>query len=205
MRSAWIVVLAIACAGCSAELGGGGLVEVRSGNATGYTRIATSTRIGTPMNEKGLLIGGSLESRLEQRAEACTTKGLACAYNRDNGGTRWLGGVMVGYGKGPAMLDRRVGYEIYGEGGTPFRNGFFSNGSFYAGIGASIPILLGPIRSVDDLNESTWILTRRVEVVPQARFRVHVDDPGASAVPTIVRTDLTLGVSFRMRLMTDIF
>jgi hypothetical protein len=166
-----------------AALGG---LEAHSARFVATGRLALSTKLGTPLNDDGLLLGASLESRGEVDL-----------------GSRWESGVMLGWGSGPAAIGGRVGFEAYGEFGTPLYATLFRRGDLYAGAALSVPIHFGSPRHVVDLNESTWVLTRRFEIVPLLRTRLHRDRTVAGA--TLWRTDLSLGVSLRLRMFSDLF
>ena len=171
---------------CGADLGGGLGIEAKTGHAVGFGRAAASTKLGTPLNDHGFLIGASLESRTEAEP-----------------GVRYDAGVMLGWGTGPATLGGKWGFESYAEGGTPIRGGFFRNWDWFAGGAVAAPFHFGAPRQVTDLNSSTWFANDRLEFVPMARFRVHGDHPEGGA--TLTRVDLQLGVAFRLRVLSDLF
>ncbi|MBN9161135.1 MAG: hypothetical protein BGO98_18520 [Myxococcales bacterium 68-20] len=178
---------AMMCAtGCAFDLGGAVGIETQTAHAVGYGRAAVSTRIGSPLNERGFLLGAALESRSE------TDKGA-----------RWLAGAMFGWGLGPSSIGGGpVGFDIYGEVGTPLRSTLVANGDHYLGIGVDTPIRLQARRNIEDLNESTWLLLRRFEIVPFTRFRVHHDFGGPAFD---ARPDVSGGAAIRMRTLNDLF
>jgi hypothetical protein len=53
------------------------------------------------------------------------------------------------------------------------------------------------------LNDSTWILVRRLELVPVARVRLYTDDPFGGN--TVARADVTFGLAVRLRVFSDLF
>jgi hypothetical protein len=174
---------------CSADLGGGAGIEARTGHALGFGRIAASTKIGpsgAPLNQRGVLVGTSLEARAEQSR-----------------GSRWDLGLMMGWGFGPAEVDGKLGFEAFGEVGTPVRATLVENGDFYLGAGTALTIPLNTARDAADLNRSTWILKRRFELMPELQSRFHFDHPNGGDL--IVRTDVEAGISFRLRVFSDLF
>lgn len=177
--------LTLGVVGCGADLGGGGGVEARSGNAVGYGRLAASTKLGTPLSDRGFLVGASLESRAEQTV-----------------GARYDTGVMLGWGSGPAAIGGHWGFETYGEIGTPVQSGFFRNGNFFTGATVATPYHFGAPRHVMDLNDGTWIATSRLELVPMLRGRVHFDFSNGGDLDT--KVDLTAGVALRLRIFSDL-
>jgi hypothetical protein len=188
VRRLAIVLLALTAA-CGAELGGGaGVVASKTGagDAMGFGRVAASTKLGTPINDHGVLVGTTLENRMEQ-----------------NTGSRWTAGIILGYGAGPSAIEGTFGWEAYAELGTPIRETIFRRLDHYSGIAFAVPIRLGSPRRVTDLNTSTWVLTRRFEIVPLVRARFNVDHPDNE--DAVLRVDLAAGVTFRLRIFTDLF
>jgi hypothetical protein len=177
----WLLLLM----GCGADLAIGGGPEARTGHAVAFGRVAVATKLGTPTNDHGFMLGMALESRGEQSV-----------------GSRWDSGVIVGWGTGPAAIDGRIGREAYGEFGTPLRGTLWDRGAFYTGAVLAMPIHFGSPRQVIDLNQSTWILRQRFELVPLLRVRFHVDPPVGPHAN--LRTDLALGVAFRLRAFSDL-
>lgn len=180
MRAAALLVVALLPA-CAADLGGGAGAAVPSGNAVGIGRIAASTRLGTPLNDHGVLVGVSVESRGEA-----------------NVGSRFSTGVSLGYGNGPPLIGRVVGWEVFGDFGTPLRGKLFPDGDFYAGATVALPFRLDPARPLREINDATWIVMRRFELVPFVRTRVHVDHDADEVV------EIAGGASLRLRLLTDL-
>ena len=178
-------VLSASLVGCGAELGGGVGVEARSGHAVGYGRAAASTRLGTPLNDHGFLVGGSLESRAEQQV-----------------GARYDAGVMLGWGTGPAAIGGKWGFEAYGEFGTPLQSAIFRDGNCFFGAALGAPYHLAKPREVKDLNDSLWIATTFVELVPMMRVRLHIDHPGGGDPTT--KIDLSAGLALRLRVLSDL-
>jgi hypothetical protein len=164
-------------------------VEAHSGNAIGFGRVAASTKVplsGGVMNEKGLLVGGWVESRAQQ-----------------NVGSRWDAGLMLGWGENPAEIDGEMGWELYAEFGTPLHETLFRNGSLVGGLALGLPIPIGARRHAMDLNEATWFAVRRFELVPLARARVYADfsDP----VDATAKLDVGAGLTLRLRTFSDLF
>jgi hypothetical protein len=176
-------VIALALTGCAADLGAGVGAIVPSGNAVGIGRLAVSTRVSDPLNSSGFLVGGSVETRGEA-----------------NVGARFSAGLSVGYGDGPPLLGSRVGWELFADFGTPLEGKLFGNTRFYAGATGALPIRLDAGRPLRDLNDSTWIVKRRIEVVPFLRGRVHYET-GVGTPPT----EIAGGVSLRLRWFSDLF
>jgi hypothetical protein len=181
-----VVLLAAAGLGCAADLGGGGGIEARTAHAVGFGRAAASTKVGTPLNNDGILIGSSLESRTEAKL-----------------GARYDVGLMLGWGTGPAAIGGKWGFEAYLEGGTPIRGGFFRDGDWFLGGTVAAPFHMGSPRQVQELNGSTWFATSRLEVVPMLRLRRHRDHP--EDADALTRVDVELGLVFRLRVLSDLF
>jgi hypothetical protein len=177
--------LAAITTGCAADLGGGGGVEVRSAHAVGFGRAAASTKLGSPLNDHGFLIGGSLESRAEA-----------------NVGARYDAGIMLGWGTGPSAIGGNFGFETYVEAGTPIQSAIFRDGNFFAGAAVGMPVYFAKPRRVVDLNDSVSISATHLEFVPMLRARVHVDFPGGG--DAVTKCDITGGVSLRLRFMSDL-
>jgi hypothetical protein len=179
---------------CGTDLGIGGGAKT-SGNIVGFGRLAASTRLSPPwnpngpMNERGPLVGIDLEDRAEQ-----------------NIGSRWQAGVFAGWGAGPAPFGeafaQRFGWEAYGEFGFPLHSTLFASTDLYAGVGLAAPFRLDATRKVSDLNETTWVLKRRVELVPLFRTRYLFGPPAQNHFH---RLEITGGLAFRFRLETDLF
>jgi hypothetical protein len=156
-----------------------------SGHFVHTGRIAASTRLGDPVNQEGVLLGVELGSRAEAKV-----------------GARWEGGLMLGWGSGPAALGGRVGLEAFGELGTPLRSTLLAHGDFYAGAALGVPLYLGSARQVQDLNRSTAFVTRRFELMPMLRTRVQ---RGHAAAGHTVDLDVSLGLMMRLRMISDLF
>ncbi|HEU4408169.1 MAG TPA: hypothetical protein VFS43_23100 [Polyangiaceae bacterium] len=179
--------LALLSAGCAADLGGGAGAEVARGHVLGFGRVAASTRLGSPLNDHGLLVGAAVESRAEAP-----------------GGSRFTGGVLVGAGYGPESIGgSRWGLEGFAEAGTPLRSTLFRGGDFYAGVGVNRPLRLFEARQIAELNDSTWVLMTRFELVPMGRYRLHVDHPGPGGAR--LRHDVGVGLALRLRTFSDLF
>lgn len=176
-----LIAVALVLTGCAADLGLG--AGAKAGNAVAFGRVAGLTRFGTPMNERGFLIGAALESRGEEDV-----------------GSRWSTGVMVGYGFGPPKFDGQVGLDVFGEAGIPLRGEYHDLYDSYLGFGADVPFILWPGRNVIDLNQSTFILKRRIELVPFGRARAYVQN----GVEFGDAVEWSAGFAFRFRLMTDL-
>lgn len=148
-------------------------------------RFSAQTRIGAPMNESGPLVGVAAESRSE-------------AYI----GSRFSAGIMAGYGSGPATIGGwPVGFDAFFEAGTPLGSSLFHRGAHYLGATFDVPIRFSARRNIQDLNESTWILFSRFELVPMIHTRTYADyDPHFER-----RWDVELGFAIRMRLHNDLF
>jgi hypothetical protein len=180
------VLTILGAAACGADLGGGFGFEARSARPVGYGRAAASTKLGTPLNDHGILLGGSLESRTEAKL-----------------GVRYDAGLMLGWGTGPATLGGKWGVEMYVEAGTPIHGGFFRNEDWFIGSTLAAPFHIGVPREVADLNSSTWFATNRVEFVPMARVRIHWDHPDVGE--PIRKVDLQMGAALRLRMLSDLF
>jgi hypothetical protein len=178
-----LALLAMALGGCGVDLAGG--AGAKAGNVVGFGRLAASTRFGTPLNEKGILLGMNLESRAEQDV-----------------GSRWSSGVMLGYGYGPPSFDGWWGCEGYAEFGVPLRLSYSGFDDAYAGLGLALPFNVSANRELIDLNQSSWILKPRIEIVPFGRARGYFgqDEPNFSQ-----RVEISGGLAFRFRVMTDLF
>jgi hypothetical protein len=186
--AAWLTLIATITAllGCGADLGAGGGWLPKTGHAVAFGRAAASTKLGSGMiNESGFLLGVAVESRAEEDV-----------------GSRWLMGILAGAGTGPAAIGGRWGIEGYAEAGTPLRQTLLRHGDHYVGVAVAAPFMLRRARQVADLNESTWLLKRRFELLPLVRVRMHNDH-----LPDEwhTRWEVSGGLAFRLRVMTDLF
>jgi hypothetical protein len=184
MRAARISVGALVAAllpACAADFGGGAGAVVPSGHAVGIGRLAFSTRLGTPLNDHGFLVGASVESRGEASV-----------------GSRFSTGISLGYGDGPPLIGKIVGWEAFADFGTPLRGKLFPGGAFYTGGTFALPIRIDSSRHIRELNDATSIASRRFEIVPFVRGRVHVEPEADEAV------EIVGGATLRFRLFTDI-
>lgn len=186
-------VLSLLAGGCAGDLGLGAGATIKDAHAVGVARAAGSTRI-LGAEDYGFLLGGSLENRMEM-----------------DRGSRWNMGVLAGWGYGPAALGGRMGWELFGEAGIPVRQHLLRDSDYYLGAAAALPISLERTRSLHELNNNTWILRRRVELVPQLRGRFYHegdDAPryeGESRPAPANRFEAAFLVSFRIRVKTDLF
>jgi hypothetical protein len=155
---------------------------VPTGHPVAIGRLAVSSRLGEPMNDHGFLVGASVESRAESDV-----------------GSRFSAGVSLGYGDGPPVVGRWWGWEAFADVGTPLRGKLFPGGDFYAGGTVALPIRLDSSRSIRDMNDSTWIVKRRFELVPFVRGRCHVDIGNDAPV------EFAGGFSLRFRVFSDLF
>lgn len=184
MKRVLFCSLLLCAGGCGADLGLLPGYETTRGHAVASGRMAFATKLAQPLNERGFLVGAAIETRAEQHV-----------------GARWDGGLMLGWGCGPAAIDGRMGVELYGEFGTPLHATLLSHGDLYLGAGAGMPIRIGRQRHVDDLNDATWLARRRFEIVPMVRTRWYRDhSPGARRW----RGDFAIGFNFRLRVFTDL-
>lgn len=178
-RLAFALAVSVLCTGCAADLGTGGGATFPERNAVGIGRVAVSVRLNNSKAKAGWLIGANAEGRGEA-----------------NVGSRFSMGVSAGYGSGPDLVGRRVGWELFGDFGAPLRGGFTEG--VYAGATFQLPIRLEGDRPLRDVNDSVWIFMRRIEVVPFVRTRVHVEPSADESV------EVAGGVSGRLRFMSDL-
>lgn len=177
------LVSAAALLGCGTDLGLG--AGAKHGHAVALGRLAVATKLNLPLNDRGVLIGTNLESRSEE-----------------NVGSRWSTGIMLGYGDGPSQfVGRRWGYEIYAEAGVPLRTTYRGFDDAYVGVGGSLPLSLTGSRAVTDLNRSTWLLKRSIELVPFGHARGYFGDDESNGWN---RMEYAGGLAFRFRVMSDI-
>jgi len=188
MRRPGVRHVAVACPlllGCAADFGGGMFHQVRDSHAVGAAQIAASTKIGTPLNNQGFLVGAEVRGRAE-----------------DELGSRWMAGLRAGYGQSPDPAPGKMGWELHGDFGTPLgKGGLFPDWSIYAGATFATPIWMSRRHEGSDLNTSSWFFKRAVELVPSLSARVYLDrlDDG----PTQRRTDLGVGLAVRLRAVND--
>jgi len=185
-----LVLVAVGSAtslGCGVDLGTGAGAMLKTGNGVVYGRVAGSTKpLVLPVNDRGVLFGLSLEGRAEEKV-----------------GSRFDGGVLVGFGSRPYWMWDVFGVEAYGEFGTPLRAALFSRGDHYFAAAVAAPIPLDAKRAIADMNKSTWILKRQFELVPLFRIVDHRDhDAHATFVKGL---ELSGGLSVRYRVVSDLF
>jgi hypothetical protein len=180
-----VVALALALTGCAADLGGGVARESPTGHGVVYGRVAVSTRFPPPLNVEGALFGLNVESRSEPLQ-----------------GSRFLGGVTVGYGTGPMPYSRpRCGHELYLEFGTVLGSTLFDRTALYGGLAAGLPIRLDRARDVRELNDHSFVIHRTLEVVPTLRLRGY--HANASRASDALRGEGIFTVSLRLRFVSD--
>jgi hypothetical protein len=178
---AWLALtFAATLPACAADLGTGGGATFPEKHALGIGRLAVSTRVFGPSTNSGWLIGLSTEARAEAHV-----------------GSRFSVGVSAGYGSGPDLIGSRLGWEAFADVGTPLRGGLFTEGG-YAGATLQLPIRLSDDRPAQDINDSIWIVTRRFELVPFLRTRVHIEPHADES------TEIVGGVSGRFRVFSDL-
>jgi hypothetical protein len=179
------IVLSLGGVGCAGDLGVGGGAMTQTGHAVAFGRSSLSTRIGgVPMGDHGVLVGLAVEGRGEERV-----------------GSRFEAGILLGGGTSPYAIGDSLGFEGYGEFGTPLRGTLFDHGDKYYGAGVGFPIPLNRRRDVARVNDSLWILKYRLEVVPFARthlYDLHDDGLGLAV-------EVSGGLAFRYRLVSDLF
>jgi hypothetical protein len=173
--------------GCGIDLGAGVARQLSDPHMVGSGHVAASTKLGSPFNTRGLLVGAELQGRAEQ--------GL---------GARWTTGLRVGYGQSPSPVPGSFGWEVFADAGTPFGNGgLFPNGDYYLGGTALGSFWVSGRHQGSDLNRSSWFFQRALELAPYANLRVHVDHIGDA--PGKARPDLGVGLVLRLRMVSDYF
>lgn len=146
-------------------------------------QAAGSTVLG---KERGVLLGGEIESRTEYRI-----------------GARWTAGTWLGY----AWLPRRErwarGFEIHGDFGTRFEDGaLFAQGNYYAGSTAALVLWASERHDAFDADATPWMLVRALEVVAGGRTRCNVDDRAGGDWGS--RCDVGVSLSLRLRVVSDL-
>jgi len=187
-----ILLFALLSSGCGVELGAHGgaawtskTESARSPNLTFSNRVAATTVLDP---DHGPLLGAELEGRTEREV-----------------GGRWTVGLLAGYALVPRRRTASVGFEGYVNGGSRIEDAsLFNHGQFYAGGGFALPIWLAGSHEGADLNASTWIAKRAVELVPYARVRFY-DDRFESDGSRHLRSEVVLGVAIRARWVSDLF
>jgi hypothetical protein len=184
-RHALLGLLALTTAGCGVDLGSGLFRQVNDAHWVGTGHLAASTKLGAPLNDRGILIGAELQGRAEEGV-----------------GARWTGGLRAGYGRSSEPVPGSFGWELFADFGTPLgEGGLFPRWSSYAGATAAGTIWLSRRHEDADLNASSWFLKRAIELVPYLRGRAHFDHFDASPMKT--RLDVGGGVVLRLRVMND--
>lgn len=180
------LLLSLCSAGCGLDLGFAGGRTFPQKAWSGSTHVAVSTKASSPLNSQGLLVGAEAEGRSEE-----------------DFGARWTAGARVGYGKSSDARPLAMGWEAHGDFGTTIRDGrIFPRGDLYMGATAALTIWLSQGHQLQDLNTSTWVGVRAVELVPYTRVRRYIDhaDDGSSTD----RWDLGFGFAFRLRTLSDV-
>jgi hypothetical protein len=171
--------------GCAADLGVGGGAMPSTGHAVGFGRLAASTKpLSTPMNEKDLMVGLALEGRGEQDV-----------------GSRFNLGATAGWALPADAIFNHFSFEAQLEGGTPLRMTLFEDGAFYLGASAALPFPLQKQRLVSNINQSTWILKRRFDLVPFVRVLEHYEKDR----PFWDGFEISGGLALRYRVVSDLF
>jgi hypothetical protein len=171
---------------CATDLGLAGGTTLKDPHGVLQARAAVETRVGFDSKDAGVLVGGELEGRSEWDL-----------------GSRWNAGVMVGWGHGPVTLGGKFGYELFASLGVPMDAHLFSSRALYTGAGFALPISLERARNITDMNRTTWILRRRLEVVPMARYRYYLNSADSPA--PLHQHELSLVLSLRLRFESDLY
>lgn len=186
-RLARPLLITLATSACGIDLGLGTGATVKDPHGVGVARAAVSTRLSvSDSKDRGILLGGELEGRSEWSL-----------------GSRWNAGLVVGWGDGPATLGGKVGCEVFADFGLPLGERMLGDRAFYAGGALAVPISLERTRSITDMNRATWILRRRLELVPQTRYRFYRNSDD-SAAPSH-QHELAMLLSLRLRFESDLY
>lgn len=186
-----LVFLLVSSQGCGVELGAhaGAAWTSKTESATdpnlAFSNRVAATTVLDP--DHGPLLGAELEGRAEREV-----------------GGRWTAGLLAGYALVPRRRMASMGIEGYVDGGSRIEDAsLFNHGQFYAGGGFALPIWLTGSHEGADLNASTWIAKRAVELVPYSRVRFY-DDRFEDA-SRHVRSEIVLGAAIRARWVSDLF
>ena len=186
--------IALMTSGCAAQMGGTfghsiahdpgkTATERDEGHVAWSAQGAVSTVAG---KERGVLVGGELESRTEYRH-----------------GARWTSGAWLGYAWLPERELGAVGGELHADIGTRIEDGtFVRHGNYYVGGAGSLVIWATERHDAYDADATPWLLVRALEVVVGGRVRMHMDDD--PAVSWGRRTDVALTLALRLRLISDL-
>ena len=185
LRRALVLLGSLGSLGCAADLGVGGGAMPTTGHAVGFGRLAASTKpISTPMNERDLMVGLALEGRGEQDV-----------------GSRFNLGALAGWALPPDAIFNHFSGELLGEIGTPLRMTLIEEGAFYFGVTGALPFPLQKQRQVSNINQSTWILKRRFDLVPFVRVLEHYEKDR----PFWDGFEISGGLALRYRVASDLF
>jgi hypothetical protein len=179
--------MAVVLQGCGLDLGAGVARQLSDPHMVGSGHVAASTKLGSPFNSRGPLIGAELSGRAEQGR-----------------GARWTTGLRAGYGHSADPVPGSFGWEAFVDAGTRFgKGGLFPDGDYYLGGTAMGTFWISGRHQGADLNTSSWFFQRALELAPYASLRVHVDHPDGGDGEA--RPDLGLGLVLRLRMVSDYF
>ena len=178
---AWTWLL-LANAGCAVQMGGhGGVTPSEPVRATHGVQLSAYTAPWTPgsgMVHLGVETSAEVEHRVGSEAEYL--------------GTDFTMGAQIGYAHW--FDNSRLSLQPHANFGTALFDSAYDG---YAGITMAMPIELGPIRDVTDMNHAFQLVARRLSLVPYGRWRFTWSD-GAQ------HHNASLGLALRARLSTDL-
>ena len=178
---AWPLLLP-ANVGCAVQMGGhGGFTPSEPRRATQGVQLSAYTAPWT--QGSGLVhVGVETAAEVEHRVDD----------DADYLGTDFTMGAQVGYAYW--FDSSRLSLQPHANFGTTL---FDSPYDGYAGFTMAIPIELGPIRDVTDMNHAFQLVARRLSLVPYTRWRCTWNDAGR-------HHNVSLGLALRARLSTDL-
>lgn len=168
----------VATPGCAVYGGTRGGVAVHQGEVEPVRAVQATTSLFVPLPGKqhAVRVGPSLEGRAELD------------------GSMWTFGGEVGYAYVPYGV---VGFEAHGDTGFAL-DPVVADG--YAGATVGLPIQFAGGHPHSDRNRAFYLISRRVALVPEARYRVFWRTEEGSGL----RHEATLGALVRIQMGSDL-
>ncbi len=119
-------------------------------------------------------------------------------------GSTWTVGIFGGLRHAPDARPGAPGWELRLDAGARIEEAVLGrDAQLLFGATFAVPIWLGLAHEGADLNETYWLVTRGVELVPFGRVRLRIRSPDTAGQPTNA-LELAAGCSLRVRFVTDL-
>lgn len=174
--------------GCAAQTGlsGGTHLEYRGPDQALWSGHVALLKTPAPSND-GIVLGAEIDGKV----------GV-------DEGTRYLGGLRLGYGWAPKSYAESVGCELHLDLGSELTHaGILEDWNGYIGGTVAAVIWLGGDRTTTDLNGEQWVMKPMPELVLFTRARAS-NTPNCDNHEMCLRGTFELGVALRMALLSEL-